>query len=129
MIASIMRNSDRDGTIGSELLSRFDVYIDFHSKAIYFKPNRYFKSSFKYNIAGIEIKQSSHSELLYEVTHVWKGSPAEKSGVQTGDILLEINGNKSFLLDLFEIRGMLQQPTRTPMSLMVERNNEKLSNI
>jgi hypothetical protein len=126
MIASIMRNSDRDGTIGSDLLSRFDVYIDVHSKAIYFKPNRYFKSSFKYNIAGIEIKQSSHSELLYEVTHVWKGSPAEKSGVQTGDILLEINGNKSFLLDLFEIRGMLQQPTRTPMSLMVERNNEKL---
>ena len=126
MIASIMRNSDRDGTIGSELLCRFDVFIDFQSKAIYFKPNRYFKSSFKYNIAGIEIKQSSQLELLYEITHVWKGSPAENAGVQTGDILLEINGNKTFLLNLFEIRGMLQQPTRTHMSLMVERNNEKL---
>jgi len=126
MIASIMRNSDRDGTIGSELLRRFDVFIDFQGKAIYFKPNRYFKTSFKYNIAGIEIKQSSQSDLLYEVTHVWKDSPAEKTGVQAGDILLEINGNKSFLLNLFEIRGMMQQPSRTPMSLMVERNNEKL---
>jgi hypothetical protein len=126
MIASIMRNSDRDGTIGSELLRRFDVFIDFQGKAIYFKPNRYFKTSFKYNIAGIEIKQSSQSDLLYEVTHVWKDSPAEKAGVLDGDILLEINSNKSFLLNLFEIRGIMQEPSRTPMSLMVERNNEKL---
>lgn len=126
MIVSIMRNSDRDGTIGSELLRRFDVFIDFQGKAIYFKPNRYFQTSFKYNIAGIEIKKSSQSDLLYEVTHVWKDSPAEKSGVLAGDVLLEINGHKSFLLNLFEIRGMIQEPSRTPMSLMVERNNEKL---
>lgn len=126
MIASIMRNSDRDGTIGSELMTRFDVFIDYQGKAIYFKPNRYFKSSFKYNIAGIEIKLSHQSELLFEITHIWKDSPAEKAGVKTGDILIEINGTKSFLLNLFEIRDIFQQPSRTPMSLLIERNNEIL---
>jgi len=126
MIASIMKNSDRDGTIGSELLCRFNIFIDFQSKSIYFKPNRNFKAKFKYNIAGIEIKQSHESALLYEVTNVWKGSPGEKAGLQTGDLLLEINGNKSFMLNLYEIRGMFQKSSKTPMTLLVERNNEIL---
>lgn len=126
MISSIMRNSDRDGTIGSELLCRFNVYIDYQGKAIYFKPNRNFNAKFKYNIAGIEIKQSHELSLLYEVTYVWKDSPAEKAGLQAGDLLLEINGNKSFMLNLYEMRGLFQKPSKIPMTLLVERNNELL---
>ncbi|MEA4935820.1 MAG: aspartyl protease family protein [Paludibacter sp.] len=126
MIASIMKNSDRDGTIGSELLSRFNIFIDYQGKSLYFKPNLNFKSDFKYNIAGIEIKQSHESALLYEVTYVWKNSPGEKAGVQAGDLLLEINGNKSFLLNLYEIRGLFQTRSKAPLSLTVERNNDIL---
>lgn len=126
MIASIMKNSDRDGTIGSELLCRFNIFIDYQSKSIYFKPNRNFKAKFKYNIAGIEIKQSHESALLYEVTNIWTGSPAEKAGLQAGDLLLEINGNKSFMLNLYEIRGIFQKSSKMPMTLLVERNNEIL---
>lgn len=126
MIASIMKNSDRDGTIGSELLCRFNIYIDYQNKSIYFKPNQNFKAGFKYNIAGIEIKQSHQSSLIYEVTYVWKDSPGEKAGVMAGDLLLEINGNKSFLLSLYEIRGLFQTRSAIPLSLTVERNNEIL---
>jgi len=38
VIAGIIQNSDRDGTIGSQLLSRFNLIIDPFNKQFYFKP-------------------------------------------------------------------------------------------
>lgn len=126
MITEVMKRSDRDGTIGSELLSRFNVYIDYQGAGLWFKPNGTFKSDFRYNIAGIEITQTLFPFPRYEVTHVWKDSPADKAGLITGDAILAINDISAFQMTITEIRGRFQQKSRSPMRLLVERDNKQL---
>ncbi|MDO9634053.1 MAG: aspartyl protease family protein [Paludibacter sp.] len=127
MIADIMRKSDRDGTIGNELLSRFNSIIDFKNAALYLKPNHYFKDNFYYNIAGLEITQPNPNLPAFEVDYVWKDSPAAKVGIQAGDMLLEIKGIKTHLMKIAEIRWHFQRVSNQPLNLLVERNQEKLA--
>ncbi len=123
-IAGIISRSDRDGTIGNELLSRFNIIIDIKNKALYLKPNHSFNNKFKYNVAGIEVIQNGNIVPVYEITNIWKDSPAEKAGLQTGDVLIEIKGNKTYTLKLPEIRGFFQQVSGQPLHVVVDRNQE-----
>jgi len=126
-ISEIVGNSNRDGTIGSQLLSRFNYYIDFANKQFYFKPNSNFKNRFNYNVAGIEISQVVPFLPIKEIWRVWIDSPAEKAGVQNGDQLVEINGQKAFELTLNEIRHIFETASKYPMKLTLMRNTQEIS--
>lgn len=127
MIADIMKRSDRDGTIGNELLSRFNTIIDMRHKALYLKPNHFFNDKFQYNIAGIEVMQSDPQLPIYEIAYVWKDSPAEKAGMLPGDIITEIKGMKTFTMKLSEIRWHFQRVSAHPMQIIVSRNQDLIS--
>lgn len=126
VVAEIIRRSDRDGTIGSELLSRFNLIFDLHRQKIYFKPNSYFKAPFVYNVAGIEVVQSQPPLPGFEVSAVWNDSPATKAGVRPGDQLVAINYETILTLSLSEIRGIFQQPTRQPMRMVLMREGQRV---
>lgn len=126
VIAEVIRRSDRDGTIGSELLSRFNLVFDLHRRQIHFRPNSYFKSPFVYNVAGIELIQSQPPLPGYEITAVWRDSPAERAGVLPGDQLIGINNETVFTLTLNVIRGIFQKSSRQPMQLLLMRNGHRI---
>ncbi|HEY6913484.1 MAG TPA: aspartyl protease family protein [Paludibacter sp.] len=126
-IADIVGNSERDGTIGSQLLSRFNYIIDYGQKAFYFKPNGNFSNKFNYNIAGIEVTQMLPFLPQTEVWMVWEESPAAKAGVLVGDQVLEINGKKSFELNINEIKHIFQTPSKFPLKIMLFRDNKEIS--
>jgi len=126
-IADIVGNSNRDGTIGSQILRRFNYIIDFQQKQFYFKPNGFFKDRFTYNVAGIEITQMFSFLPQTEVWRVWEQSPAAKAGVKVGDQILEVNGKKSFELNINEIKAIFQTPSKYPMRIRVYRENQEIS--
>jgi len=125
-INGIIAVSKRDGTIGSQLLSRFNLFIDYADKKFYFKPNGNFNKRYSYNVAGIEIIQITPVVTLSEVLDVWKNSPAEKAGVQKGDQILEVNGIRAFELTLSEIRKVFETPSRNPLKLVLKRDKEEI---
>ncbi|QLE00498.1 PDZ domain-containing protein [Galbibacter sp. BG1] len=49
---------DRNGSLGSEILRRFDLVIDYHNEKITFKKNKNFRDPFKYNMSGIELQHN-----------------------------------------------------------------------
>lgn len=126
VVAEVIRRSDRDGTIGSELLSRFNLIFDLHRNRIFFKPNGYFKAPFVYNVAGIELMQSQPPLPGFEVTAVWKDSPAALAGVQPGDQLIGINSDAVFAMKLSEIRGIFQKASRQPLYLLFMRDGKRV---
>lgn len=126
VVSEVIRRSDRDGTIGSELLSRFNLVFDLHRKKLHFTPNSSFKSPFVYNIAGIELIQSQPPLPGYEVTAVWQNSPAEQAGVRVGDQLVGVNNESIFTLTLGTIRGIFQKPSRQPMYLVLMRDGQRI---
>jgi hypothetical protein len=46
---------DRNGSLGGEVLKRFNWFLDYENKVFYFKKNDLFSLPFEYNMAGIEI--------------------------------------------------------------------------
>jgi len=126
MVAEVVKRSDRDGTIGSELLSRFNLIFDLQRKKIHYRPNSYFKSPFVYNIAGIELIQSKPPLPGFEVAAVWKDSPADRAGVQAGDQLIGMKNESVFNLKLSDVRGLFQKPSRQPLQLVLLRNGKQV---
>jgi hypothetical protein len=126
-IADIVKNSDRDGTIGSQLLSRFNLFIDYNNKQFYLKPNGNFKNRFKYNVAGIEISQIIPFIPQTEVWLVWENSPAYNAGIRVGDQIIEINGQKAFQYNINEIKYIFETPSSKPLKLVVGRDGKEIS--
>ena len=48
----------RNGSLGGEILKRFDVLFDYKNKKMYVKKNANFNEPFNYNMSGIEIQQN-----------------------------------------------------------------------
>lgn len=126
-IKSIIANSRRDGTIGSQLLSRFNLFLDYGQKKFYFKPNSNFKKRFSYNVAGIEIIQISPVFTLTEVLNVWPNSPAAIAGVQKEDQIIEINGTRVFQMTIYDIRKIFETPTKHPLKLILKRDKSEIT--
>lgn len=117
---------DRDGTIGSQILSRYNIIIDEPNGMLYVKPNNNFRKPFTYNIAGIEVLKRFSIPYLPEVFLVWKGSPAEKSGIKAGDMLLSVNEINGFGTDISEIRHIFETRSRRPIYIKILREGKTL---
>ncbi len=122
-ISGILLDGDRDGTVGSSLLRRFNLYFDVKRSILYLKPNSYFSKSFTYNVAGMEIVQIIQNLPHYRVVSVWEGSPAEEAGIRVGDSIIEINREKVFSLTLSQVRGILERPSSRPLKIVLLRND------
>ena len=49
---------DRNGSLGGDIVKRFNWFLDYQNKQFYFKKNVLFNSPFEYNMSGIEIQHS-----------------------------------------------------------------------
>lgn len=75
---------NRSGSIGSEIMRRFTVIIDYKSNAIYLKKNNSFDDPFNFNMSGLEI----HHQGLQWISEGYEQNPAINNN------LFDENGNK-----------------------------------
>lgn len=59
---SIQNWGDRNGSVGGEILKRFNMIFDYRRGTVTLKKNGNFKAPFQYNLAGIELQ---HNGLRY----------------------------------------------------------------
>lgn len=123
-ISEAIRDTDREGTIGSQILSRFNLIFDEPNEMLYIKPNRNYKKDFAYNAAGIEAVKQSFIPFLPEVIYIWENSPAAKAGIMVGDLILDINGQSGFKADINEIRRIFEGKNGKSISLTVLRKSD-----
>ncbi|MDD2798445.1 MAG: aspartyl protease family protein [Bacteroidales bacterium] len=124
-IADVSFEGERDGTLGSQILSRFNLIVNVSANLLYMKPNAKFKRPFTYNISGIELFQQNFFLRIPEVMMVWEKSPAQKAGIVKGDQILEVNGHKSYEYDINEIRSILETPSHS-VHLLILRGEEQI---
>lgn len=55
----VKQHKDRNGSVAGELLKRFNLIVDYSSKTMTLKKNKYFKTPFSYNKSGIELAQNT----------------------------------------------------------------------
>jgi len=116
--------NQRNGSIGSEILKRFNLIIDYPNQTIFLKPNSSFKSDFIQNLSGMEIIMPYPGFKIFVVEGIRKNSPAELAGLQKGDIIHSINGEKSEIIELSDIYNILQNHPGKKISISFLRDGE-----
>ena len=112
----------RHGTVGGEILSRFTVIFNFPQGKIYLKKNSSFNKKFYLNLSGIDLKAKGSSLNVFEVSEVRKQSPADKAGIQQGDIVISVNGIVTKDLHLNQINALINTKPGKKITLGIERN-------
>lgn len=116
----------RNGTIGGEVLTRFDVIFDFPGEAIYFRRNGSYKASFFYNLSGITVKAEGTRLRRYVIAEIRANSAGEQAGLQVGDAVLSINGVRTTELNLSTLQANLNSKPGKRIRIEIERNAERI---
>lgn len=104
---SIKRGS-RNGTIGGEVISRFNVTFDYFRGYLYLKPSRTYHQNFEHDMSGMNISTEGVSLKKMKINDVRIGSPAYNAGLRSGDEILTINGYDLKEIEFSGITGMLR---------------------
>ena len=116
----------RNGSIGSEILKRFNLIINYPDNKISVKKNSYFKSEFTENLSGMEVIAPIPEMHTYMVDEVRKDSPADRAGIQKNDILLYMNGVPVKKMTLNEIYQILQSKPGRRITIEYRRGEDQL---
>lgn len=115
----------RNGALGGEVLSRFNIIFNFPQEEMYIKKNGSFKRPSNYDMSGITIKAKGSQLRTYEVAELRKGSPAEQSGVMVGDIIVAVNGFMLNRIELNQVNGFFNKKEGKKVSLLIERKGKR----
>lgn len=82
-IDKVYLHKERNGTLGSEILKRFRLVIDYQNKKIVFKnPSTYFNDPFLYNMSGIQLSHDGNMVVPERKTSLLKGGESNSSTVE-----------------------------------------------
>jgi len=115
---------ERNGSIGTQILNRFKMILDYPNKQIYFKKNRSFNLEFKYNRSGIEL--SHFGKTLVQKQKITTDIPYSK-GESTNNRTIE------FLVDyMYEFKpiyGIYKIRKNSPAEIAGLKVNDILNKV
>ncbi len=114
----------RNGIIGNLILSRFRVIIDYTKHKLYLKAEKSYNKEFQYDKSGIILIAFGKDLSDYYVKDVFPDSPAEKAGIQTGDIIKKVGFWPTSFLSLNKILDKFSGEHGKKVSIKLERDGE-----
>lgn len=123
---SKIQKKGRVGTIGGELLSRFNVILDMPNNLIHFKPAENFNDTFEFNMSGMQLAAFGENLNRIKVDYVKEGSPADNAGIKKGDEILKLNWVWIELYSLSHIYSILRSREDRTIRLKILRDDEKM---
>ena len=116
---------DRNGAIGGEIVSRFNIVFNFAKEEIYFKKNASYKRASSYDMSGVTLRAKGSQLRVYEISELRIDSPAELSGAKIGDLIISINGTMVNKLDLNHVNGFFNKKPGKRVTLLIEREGDR----
>jgi hypothetical protein len=115
----------RNGIIGNDILSRFDIILDYMRKKIYLKPHKNYNKAFKHDKSGLIIFSYGKDLNQYYVKDVIPLSPAYLAGIKKGDVIKKINFWSYKYWSFGAINKLFQKKEGKKIKLVVERKGIK----
>lgn len=127
--SEIIIATGRQGSLGSEVLGRTRLILDYPRERVLIRKGDSFYAPFEYDMSGLIVKKIPNDENRYYVSEVRLDSPAYKSGILPFDEILTINKIPVFLWELSELFKLLRSEEGKEIQLEMRRyQNEDLSN-
>eukprot|EP01039_Chlorochromonas_danica_P007141 gene7141-7894_t len=95
----------------------------------YLPPSQYetLMGSAQGQLIGIGVELGTREDGKIEILRVESDSPAEKSGLRHGDILVKVDGNNALQLSAEQVGALLRGKEDSKVSLEVDRQGEEIS--
>jgi len=125
LIDKLIASNDRNGTIGAEILRRFNVTVDYRNSRLTLRPTHRIKEDFNYNMSGMEVINPVPGLPVYTIADVTADSPAYHAGLQKDDQILSLNSNSHRSLKLNDINLLLQSKENKKIRIRYLRGGEE----
>ncbi len=126
MVDQLMGDTDRNGTLGAEILRRFYVTMDYPNKRLILRPNSDLKDDFNYNMSGLEVTNPMPGLPIFLVSDIRKNSPAYYAGIQENDQIIALNNTNHKALTLNDINLLFQSQEDKRIKMTILRNGEQV---
>lgn len=114
----------RNGTMGGEILSRFNIVFNFSREEIFVKKNSSFRKKFHYNLSGLIVKAIGSELNRFEIIEVRDLSTAQRADIRAGDLIISVNGVATNTLDLNQVLGLISSKPGKRINLQINRGGQ-----
>lgn len=118
--SNILSYPSLGGLIGDDILRRFNLVLNYPQKEIHLLPNSHFQDPFDYSYTGMTMY--NQDGIIY-VDDIIPGSPADKCGLENGDVVMAIKNNFSGDIEVYK---NLLQKSGTRIDVLIMRNNNPI---
>ena len=110
----------RGGNLGSGVLKRFNLAIDYANSRILLTPNKGNRAPFEWDMSGLRLYPHAGG---MRVEAVLQDSPAAKAGVTVDDMVTHVNGRPVTRKDFENVRQLMRRDGST-IELTTERDGK-----
>jgi len=122
-----MSQDDFAGIIGTEILSRFRVILDYPEQRMILEPNAAFSAPSEFDMSGLFIiYEGASGSKLFKIYHVIEGSPGAQADLRVGDIIEAIDQHPTSNFTLPQIREMFKEGEGKEHQLSIRRDGKLL---
>lgn len=116
--------NSRNGTVGLELLKRFNLIFDYPHRQLYLKKRYNLQKPFEYDMCGLDLEAIGPNFRTYRITGVHENSPAYEAGVLPGDELIALDLAPISAYNLTQINRMFHTQHGRKMLLLLKRDGQ-----
>jgi hypothetical protein len=113
---------EKEGNLGSGILSHFNVTYDLPNNRIFVQPSGRFNEPFEWSMLGLELEPE---EGALRVERIVPNSPAEEAGIGVGDRVISIDGRPAGEFNISSLRAALREEGKSVV-LAVSRGGKNI---
>jgi hypothetical protein len=119
--SEVIKATGRMGSLGSEVLGRTRIILDYPHNRLLIRKGMTFYSPFEFDMSGLILRKVPNEDNRIYVSDVRKESPAYLIGILPFDEVLTINKIPMFLWELSEIFKLLRSEEGQEIQLEMRR--------
>lgn len=117
----------RNGLVGNQLLSRFNIYLNYSKGLMYLKAYDSKQKPFYLDRSGIVVVAYGAAFNEFVVKDIAENSPAEEAGIMSGDVIVKLQGVPAHLFTLDGINILLQKKVGKVIRVTVLRDHKEIN--
>lgn len=121
-----IKRGSRHGTLGGDLLSRFNVTFDYPHEKMYLRKGIHFNDPFEFDMSGLVLAAEGKKLDTLRVAKVREDTPADSVGLKAGDVIIRVNGRHVHSTDISQINALLRQRDGLKIRIVVMRDRKRL---